>query len=142
VETLENRSLTKYKLIIDEYGGWELFQELLRALKTVADQHATHVHPHPRVSRTLSSGSGGAGAGAGAGAVTVSSVAVAWVLQQPAVGAVILGARCSGYGQGFALEDASRAFPSLTVTTLFVSQCCRQGVRHTFILPWLEPRYC
>ena len=28
----ENRSLTKYKLIIDDFGGWELFQELLRVL--------------------------------------------------------------------------------------------------------------
>ena len=29
---LENRSLTKYKLIIDDFGGWALFQALLRAL--------------------------------------------------------------------------------------------------------------
>ena len=29
----ENRSLTKYKLIIDDFGGWELFQELLRTLR-------------------------------------------------------------------------------------------------------------
>ena len=28
---LENRSLVKYKLIIDDFGGWPLFQELLRA---------------------------------------------------------------------------------------------------------------
>ena len=28
----ENRSLTKYKLIIDDFGGWDLFQELLRTL--------------------------------------------------------------------------------------------------------------
>ncbi len=29
-EALENRSLTKYKLIIDDFGGWELFQRLLQ----------------------------------------------------------------------------------------------------------------
>ena len=29
----ENRSLTKYKLIIDDFGGWALFQELLAALR-------------------------------------------------------------------------------------------------------------
>ncbi len=34
-----NRSLTKYKLIIDEFGGWDLFQELLQALRAVADRH-------------------------------------------------------------------------------------------------------
>ena len=36
---LANRSLTKYKLIIDEFGGWPLFQELLAALRRVADRH-------------------------------------------------------------------------------------------------------
>jgi aryl-alcohol dehydrogenase-like predicted oxidoreductase len=39
----ENRSLTKYKLIIDEFGGWELFQDLLRALRTVADRHGSDI---------------------------------------------------------------------------------------------------
>ena len=33
---LENRSLVKYKLIIDEFGGWDLFQDLLEALAAVA----------------------------------------------------------------------------------------------------------
>ncbi|MDZ4714570.1 MAG: aldo/keto reductase [Cytophagales bacterium] len=33
----ENRSLLKYKLIIDAFGGWDLFQELLHCLKTIAD---------------------------------------------------------------------------------------------------------
>ena len=36
---LENRSLVKYKLIIDDFGGWELFQRLLRALRRIADRH-------------------------------------------------------------------------------------------------------
>ena len=39
VGPLANRSLTKYKLIIDEFGGWPLFQELLAALRRVADRH-------------------------------------------------------------------------------------------------------
>lgn len=32
----ENRSLTKYKLIIEDFGGWALFQELLAALDRIA----------------------------------------------------------------------------------------------------------
>lgn len=39
----ENRSLTKYKLIIDEFGGWEVFQDLLRALRDVADRHGSDI---------------------------------------------------------------------------------------------------
>ena len=38
-EPLENRSLVKYKLIIDEFGGWTIFQELLQALSLVAARH-------------------------------------------------------------------------------------------------------
>jgi aryl-alcohol dehydrogenase-like predicted oxidoreductase len=40
---VENRSLTKYKLIIDEFGGWELFQALLQALRAVADRHDSDI---------------------------------------------------------------------------------------------------
>ena len=40
---LTNRSLIKYKLIIDDFGGWSLFQRLLRALRTVADRHACDI---------------------------------------------------------------------------------------------------
>ena len=36
---LANRSLTKYKLIIDDFGGWDLFQELLGALRSVANRY-------------------------------------------------------------------------------------------------------
>ena len=35
-EPLANRSHTKYKLIIEDFGGWALFQELLRALDVIA----------------------------------------------------------------------------------------------------------
>jgi aryl-alcohol dehydrogenase-like predicted oxidoreductase len=38
-----NRSLTKYKLIIDDFGGWELFQTLLRTLRTLADKHGCDI---------------------------------------------------------------------------------------------------
>jgi len=65
VGPLENRSLTKYKLIIDEFGGWSLFQELLAALAQIADCHS----------------------------VSVGAVAIRWVLDQPGVHAVIVGAR-------------------------------------------------
>ena len=37
----DNRSLVKYRLIIDEFGPWELFQELLAALKAVGDRHGS-----------------------------------------------------------------------------------------------------
>lgn len=61
----ENRSLVKYRLIIDEFGPWEKFQTLLRALKAVADKHG----------------------------VSLSAVATRWVLDQPQVAAAIVGAR-------------------------------------------------
>lgn len=64
-EPLENRSLTKYKLIIDECGGWDRFQSLLTLLSEIAAEHA----------------------------VGIGAVAMRWVLDQPAVGAVIAGAR-------------------------------------------------
>lgn len=32
--------MIKYLLIIEEFGGWELFQELLKTLKNVADRHS------------------------------------------------------------------------------------------------------
>ena len=40
---LENRSLVKYKLIIDDFGGWALFQELLQTLSTIAQRHKTDI---------------------------------------------------------------------------------------------------
>lgn len=35
----DNRSLIKYRLIIDEFGGWPLFQELLAVLAAIAERH-------------------------------------------------------------------------------------------------------
>lgn len=40
---LENRSLTKYRLIIDEFGSYELFQELLTTLRTIADKYNVEI---------------------------------------------------------------------------------------------------
>lgn len=61
----ENRSLVKYRLIIDEFGPWDLFQELLATLKAIGDRHG----------------------------VSLSTVATRWVLDQPRVAAAIVGAR-------------------------------------------------
>jgi len=41
--TPQNRSLVKYKLIIDDFGGWDLFQELLQVLATAAAKHGTDI---------------------------------------------------------------------------------------------------
>jgi aryl-alcohol dehydrogenase-like predicted oxidoreductase len=80
-EPLENRSLVKYRLIVEEYGGWDRFQELLRALHAVATRHA----------------------------VTISTVALRWVLDQPRVAGVIVGARHAGH-----LDDLRR-IPALAL---------------------------
>jgi aryl-alcohol dehydrogenase-like predicted oxidoreductase len=40
---LSNRSLIKYKLIIDDFGGWDLYQELLRALQGIALKHGVDI---------------------------------------------------------------------------------------------------
>lgn len=61
----ENRSLAKYKLMVDEFGGWEQFQTLLRALAAVAARHGSDI-------------------------ATVASRAI---LDRPGVAAVIVGAR-------------------------------------------------
>ena len=66
-EPLENRSLTKYKLIIDEFGGWNLFQELLVGLKAAGDKHR----------------------------VGIAEVAVKYILQKHLVAGAIVGARNS-----------------------------------------------
>jgi aryl-alcohol dehydrogenase-like predicted oxidoreductase len=40
---LGNRSLIKYKLIIDDFGGWDLFQQLLEVLAAAAAKHGTDI---------------------------------------------------------------------------------------------------
>ena len=68
-EPLLDGSLTwsqmKYKRYIDASGGWEWFQTLLTALKKIADTHA----------------------------VSIATIASAYILDNPAVSAVIIGTR-------------------------------------------------
>jgi aryl-alcohol dehydrogenase-like predicted oxidoreductase len=40
---LANRSLAKYKLIIEDFGGWGLFQELLGVLRAIAAAHGSDI---------------------------------------------------------------------------------------------------
>src|SRR5207247_11157658 len=62
---LTTASLQKYKQMIDAWGGWALFQELLAALKRVADKHG----------------------------VGIANIAARYVLDRPAVAGIIIGAR-------------------------------------------------
>jgi len=62
---LNTASLRKYKNMVDAWGGWSLFQELLSALKGIADKHA----------------------------VSVPNIAVRYILDQPVVAGAIVGAR-------------------------------------------------
>ncbi len=62
---LNTASLQKYKNMIDAWGGWTLFQELLAVLKQTADKHR----------------------------VSIANVGVRYILDRPAVAGVIVGAR-------------------------------------------------
>ena len=62
---LATASLSKYKQMIDAWGGWGLFQELLAGLKLVADRQG----------------------------VSIANIAACYILEQPAVAGVIVGAR-------------------------------------------------
>ncbi|MDP6604147.1 MAG: aldo/keto reductase [Rhodospirillales bacterium] len=61
---LANRSLIKYRLIIDEFGGWARFQALLATLDAIAARHGA----------------------------TIAQVAMRWALDRPGVAGVIVGA--------------------------------------------------
>ncbi len=43
VDAIANRSLIKYKLIIDDFGGWAPFQNLLAAVNQVAVKHQVDI---------------------------------------------------------------------------------------------------
>jgi aryl-alcohol dehydrogenase-like predicted oxidoreductase len=58
-----NRSLTKYRLIIEEAGGWESFQGLLSSLRLIADEIQS----------------------------SIATVAALWIMEQKSVGGLILG---------------------------------------------------
>ena len=62
---LNTLSLQKYKKMIDAWGGWSLFQELLSTLKKIAQKHN----------------------------VTISNVAARYILDKSAVAGVIIGVR-------------------------------------------------
>jgi aryl-alcohol dehydrogenase-like predicted oxidoreductase len=62
---LTTASLRKYKNMIDVWGGWTLFQQLLGTLNEIAQKHA----------------------------VSIANVAVRYVLEQPSVAGAIVGAR-------------------------------------------------
>jgi len=62
---LNTASLRKYKQMIDAWGGWELFQEMLHVLKQIADKHG----------------------------VSIANVAVRATLDRPAIAGVIVGVR-------------------------------------------------
>lgn len=61
----ENVSLDKYYRIISDFGGWSLFQRLLRTLHAIAQRYC----------------------------VSIANVASRYILDQPQVGAIIIGAR-------------------------------------------------
>ncbi|CAI5532137.1 unnamed protein product [Closterium sp. Naga37s-1] len=86
---LATPSLNKYKQMVDAWGGWALFQELLRECETVAKKHG----------------------------VTIAAVAVRSTLDQPSVAASMVGVRL-GLQQhiadnkvifGLKLDDEDRA---------------------------------
>lgn len=60
-------SLRKYKNMVDAWGGWSLFQDLLSVLQLIAQKHA----------------------------VSIPNVALRYILDKPAVAGVIVGARLS-----------------------------------------------
>jgi aryl-alcohol dehydrogenase-like predicted oxidoreductase len=86
---LQTASLRKYKQMIDAWGGWGLFQELLATLKQIAERHGARI----------------------------GSVAVRAILDKPAVAGVIVGARLgvaehradSARVFGLVLDDADLA---------------------------------
>ncbi|HJU20839.1 MAG TPA: aldo/keto reductase [Stellaceae bacterium] len=62
---LDTASLQKYKRMIDAWGGWALFQQLLAVLKQIADKHR----------------------------VGIATVGMRSILDSPAVAGIIIGAR-------------------------------------------------
>ena len=64
-DELNTASLQKYKQMIDVWGGWALFQEVLAQLRRIADRHQ----------------------------VSIAQVGVRYVLERPAVAGVIVGTR-------------------------------------------------
>lgn len=87
-DQLTTASLRKCKQMVDLWGGWRLFQELLRVLKFIADKHK----------------------------VQIANVATRYILDRPAVAGVIVGARLgladhwqdNARTAGFSLDSGDR----------------------------------
>ena len=79
VDSLDTWSQMKYRRFVDAAGGWDAFQRLLEAVRRVADKHR----------------------------VSMANVACRQILEQPAVGGVIIGARL---GESDHIEDNLRLF--------------------------------
>ncbi len=83
IPPFENRSLTKYRLIIDEFGGYKLFQKALETLCDIANRYE----------------------------VGIAEVACKYILQKPMVGGIIVGARNRNHLEslqklnGFSLDE-------------------------------------
>ena len=79
-EDWDNRSLVKYRIIIDDFGGWEAYQELLKMLKEMSGRYDCRI----------------------------ANISTAYILQKDAVGAAIIGTRSSRHvdanGQTLALQ--------------------------------------
>jgi aryl-alcohol dehydrogenase-like predicted oxidoreductase len=76
---LNTASLQKYKNMIDAWGGWALLQELLAALQPIADKHGA----------------------------SIATIGTRYILDQPAVAGVIIGARL---GIAEHIADNARVF--------------------------------
>ncbi|KAJ7166973.1 NADP-dependent oxidoreductase domain-containing protein [Mycena filopes] len=112
-------------MILKAWGTWALFQRLLRVLRAVADRHvipSTNSTPSGVESNGVSGEVGGNGEGQEGGQehkMSIANVATRWVLDQPCVGAVLVGTRLAlsshlpdnarVFHPSFALTDADRA---------------------------------
>lgn len=77
---LDNRSLVKYRIIIDDFGGWDAYQELLKLLAELGAKHSCGI----------------------------ANIATAYILRKEAAGAAIIGTRSSRHVDGNAKTLALR----------------------------------
>ena len=108
-------SKMKYKRFVDAIGGWAVLQTILAAIAQVARKHG----------------------------VSVANVATRWVLEQPAVAAIIVGARLGEREHradnlrvfSFALDDSDRAAidRALATSTRIPGDCGDEYRRPPFL---------
>ncbi|MBL8699333.1 MAG: aldo/keto reductase [Alphaproteobacteria bacterium] len=108
-------SKMKYKRFIDAVGGWDAVQQVLATLAEIAARHG----------------------------VSIANVATRWVLEQPAVGAVIVGARLTEREHradnlrlfDFALDGRDKAAleAALSATTRIPGDCGDEYRRPPFL---------